>query len=90
MSLDITEELKAAAAALRPGELIAEPAFDLSQGMNALELMDPKLDPGVRPMPIPVAQRIKDKSLPLHDLSGEQMIAIMDHLVALEVSAAPL
>ncbi len=83
--MDITAELREAAAGLKPGDCIASAAYSPEGAMNALELMEPKLDPGFHPAPVPVAQRIKNGSLPLLTLTTEQVVAVMDHLIALEV-----
>jgi hypothetical protein len=82
---DVTDILRAAAASLKPGELISNAEYLPSESMNALELMDPKLDPGFEAAPAPVSSRIIDGSLPLHTLTPEGVLLVADKLLQLEV-----
>lgn len=87
---DVTELLRAAAASLPYGEKLKSPEYAISESMNALELMDPKLDPGVAAALTPIAERLATKALPLHDLTPKAVVLVMDKLLQLEVSLAPV
>jgi hypothetical protein len=86
---DITATLRDAAESLQRSEMLAAQGFTVDQAMNAIELMDPKLDSGAhRPSIVPVAARIADGSLRLSSLSPPDVVRIMDKLLQLEVRAA--
>lgn len=88
---DVTATLREAAASLQRSEMLATQGFTVDQAMNAIELMDPKLDSGAhRPAIVPVAARIADGSLRLASLSPADVVNVMDKLLQLEVSAALL
>ena len=82
---DVTALVQEAAASLGFGETISSSEYSLSEAMNALEFMDPKLDPGVSATLVPVASRLADKTLPLVALTDVDVLGIMDKLLQLEV-----
>lgn len=82
---DVTAVLRSAAASLDHGEQLKSSEYVLSEAMNALELMDPKLDPGVAAALTPVAEQLATKALPLHNLTPKAVLLIMDKLLQLEV-----
>ncbi len=60
--------------------------FDLGKSANALEFMDPKMDPGMSKGSLPALETIlADGTLPLVDLSAPQVLGIMDKLLTLQV-----
>jgi hypothetical protein len=70
---DATAVFRAAAGALPPtGGLLSAPAYDAQEAMNALELLDPKMDPGANKTTLrTVVDRLRDSSLPLPRASGD-------------------
>ena len=69
--------------------MLAHPEFSLHSAMNAIELMDAKLDFGSSRKALSTpAQRIARGELPLADLTVPAVLGIADKLLQLEVSAA--
>ena len=65
---------------------IASQSFDSAAAMNALELMDAKLDPGAAPPPVPVRTRLVDGSLPLVSMTLDGAREAADILLQQELS----
>lgn len=83
---DVTAALREACAGLTDGGLVGEPDFALADAMNAVELMDAKLDSRAhRPALRPVAELLADGSLPVATLSLREAAGVMDKLLQLQV-----
>jgi len=68
------------------GELLASDTFSLQDAMVAIEIGDPKMDVGLRRGDVPsAAELIAAGRAPL-DLPPEQLLAVMDRLLAMEVT----
>ena len=83
---DVTAVLRKASTELPTNEWLSVKEFTVEHAMNAIELMDPKLDSGAnRQRLAPIADRLREGSLPLAGLDSGRVIAIMDKLLHLEV-----
>lgn len=68
------------------GELFASPAFDLTNAMTAMEIGDPKMDPGMhRYDQKTLSERIAGGEAPVHFDNTVDVLAIMDRLLQLEI-----
>jgi hypothetical protein len=85
--VDVTSIVRAATAALPATGMLCVPDFTVDTAMNAIELLDPKLDSRshVREL-VPLHARIADGSLPLGGATSAQALAAMDKLLQLEQS----
>lgn len=77
---DVTQAFNDAKRHMHVGEMIYSKKFNLFAAMSAIELMDPKMDVGCG-----VTRDLRDIELP-PSLSDSQVINIMDHLLACEMS----
>eukprot|EP00466_Bigelowiella_natans_P002440 jgi/Bigna1/145698/aug1.102_g20406 len=80
---DITEELRETSSGMKIGTMIHGPDFSLYEAMSALELMDPKMDPGMAISPEDVKKQEDDQSskavskdMKLVDLQEDEIIAV--------------
>lgn len=84
---DVTAALRSASAALPPVGMLCVPGFTVDAAMNAIELLDPKLDARANYKALtPVEDRLRDGTLPLCELSPARVVDIMDKQLQLEVS----
>ncbi|GAB5359627.1 hypothetical protein AAMO2058_000559700 [Amorphochlora amoebiformis] len=86
---DITEKLKKASKGMKIGTMIHGPDFSLYDAMSALELMDPKMDPGMKQKNSEgkeVDFKHLDPKTVRMDLSLPELIAVMDQCLAFYVS----
>lgn len=68
------------------GQLFASPAFDLTNAMTAMEIGDPKMDPGMhRYDQKTLSERIASGEAPVYFDNAIDMLAIMDRLLQLEI-----
>lgn len=77
---DVTDMFAQARTQMAVGEMIHTERFNLYAAMSAIQLMDPKMDVGCG-----TVRNLDDIQLPL-SLSDIQVINIMDHLLACEMS----
>lgn len=77
---DVTDAFREARRKMGIGEMIHSKKFTLYAAMSAIELMDPKMDVGCGPV-----RDLNSIQLPVN-LSDSQVINIMDHLLACEMS----
>ncbi len=78
--IEATEVFARAREQMDVGEMLHQETFSLFAAMSAIELMDPKMDIGCGSF-----REIGDITLP-HHLEDHELIAIMDKLLACEVS----
>ncbi|KAK7203475.1 Mak10 subunit, NatC N-terminal acetyltransferase-domain-containing protein [Myxozyma melibiosi] len=79
--VDITDRFTAEAAKIMPGQLVMMESFELVNSINALEIMDPKMDTGVLNL------RSNDANFDVSaPRSPQEILYIMDELFALEMS----
>lgn len=81
--IDATALFETARGQLAVGEMVHTESFSLFEAMSAVEVGNPKMDAGAvsEEPPLPLSER------PLTlELSPEQLLSIMDHLLALEAS----
>ncbi|KAG2496391.1 hypothetical protein HYH03_005618 [Edaphochlamys debaryana] len=86
--VDIGPLLQAARVEMKVGQLISGEAFSLFEAMSALEAGNPKMDAAASPAaarPSLDALLADPKSFPL-DLSGSQLLAVLDGLIAMEAA----
>lgn len=87
---DVTHTLRAASATLPPDGMLCVEGFMVDLAMNAIELLDPKLDARADYKSlVPVVERLRDGTLPLCELSPMRIQDIMDKELQLEVSLFP-
>jgi len=88
---DITEKMRTASKGMKMGRMIHGPDFSLYEAMSALEIMDPKMDPGMKSVKYSeeekrqrakVAKELKRSS----ELTDAEILAIMDRCIACFVS----
>lgn len=89
--VDITDEFKEAIKDLELGELLHDELFGLFEAMSAIEMMDPKMDAGMRcnrgnKPPLTFHQAIERNILPLHNIPLKDQLAVMDNTWACMVS----
>jgi len=83
---DVKFTFEAAAKEMNIGEMVCTPQFSLHEAMSAIELMDPQMDSGMKTEAVTsLADALARGMLPL-DLTSQQLIAVMDRLVACEVA----
>lgn len=86
----ISQDLLRATASLKDSQLVHTPTFQYRHAMCAAELMDPKMDMGMRVVP---DRNIVQKMLDTGELSTEfaapDVHAIFDKLLQLEVRGPP-
>lgn len=83
---DITERVKGAVASLECGRIIHVDHFNLHSAMSALELMDPKMDPGIgSDKALTVDEYIARNPVPAMP-TIRQMLATIDYLRVLEAT----
>ncbi len=85
--LDITNTFPQIASKLNPGELVQEADFSLFDAMSAIELMDSQMDSALqwkmfRNYPRTLEEAIKKESLKWDHHSPEELIGIMDEVLA--------
>ncbi|VDP19397.1 unnamed protein product [Soboliphyme baturini] len=81
----ITNQFKEAARGLDLGELVRDNTFSLYEGMSAVELMDPKMDPGMlhkRSKCLGFDGAVKCGRLKLKNIPCEELVSIMDAMLA--------
>lgn len=83
---DITEDFTAAASELKLGELVHDNIFGLFEAMSAIEMMDPKMDAGMlcnkAKKVLQFEPAVKAGLLKIKDFSAEELIGILDELIA--------
>lgn len=84
---DITEKFTKMVSKLNPGELVQEADFSLFDAMSAIELMDSKMDAALqwrtfRSYPRTLEEAIKKGFLKCSDHSPEELVGIMDEVLA--------
>lgn len=85
--VDVTETFTRCAQELGIGELVHGEKFSLDCAMNAMEIMDPKMDPNcedkrVRREIRPFQQLLEAGQIKVKDFSSSELIGIMDELLA--------
>ena len=55
------------------------------EGLNAIEMLDPRMDPGAIPSLPSIEELISSGKLPLGELNANQVLSIMDSILLLEV-----
>ena len=86
---DITGLLEDVAAELPVGGIIHGPEFSLYRSMNAVELMDPKMDQGMDQVKIlTVRERLDNGDLAVKFSQVEKVVELMDLLMCKEVQFA--
>ncbi|VDN02379.1 unnamed protein product [Thelazia callipaeda] len=87
-SVDITDEFFKACKKLSIGELVMAEDFKLSEAMSAIELMDPKMDVGMRPFDpsITFENLLASNRLNVTNMDEQELIATMDALLASLIS----
>ncbi len=84
---NITDDFRNACQSLRIGGMVSREGFTLLESMNALELMSPKMDVGMNAGNFRgLEQRIKEGDIHVPVSSFEDLIALNDHLVAMELA----
>lgn len=81
--LHVQPLLEAACSQMDVGQMVHTSTFSLFEAMSAVEVGNPKMDAGAQPKTdnLPLADR------PLNlDLTQEQLLSIMDHLLCLEAT----
>mmetsp|Transcript_8173 Transcript_8173/g.10635 ORF Transcript_8173/g.10635 Transcript_8173/m.10635 type:complete len:727 (-) Transcript_8173:86-2266(-) len=85
--IDITADLKKIASTMGTGEMVMAPDYTLQASMSALELMSPKMDPGMQFQGyVTIQERHSDGSLSIPPKSEAEVVSMMDHLMKLEMS----
>lgn len=83
---DITDDFTAAASELKLGELVHDNIFGLFEAMSAIEMMDPKMDAGMlcnkAKKVLQFEPAVKAGLLKIKDFSAEELIGILDELIA--------
>lgn len=85
--VDITQRFTNMVSKLNPGELVQEADFSLFDAMSAIELMDSKMDAALqwrtfRSYPRTLEEAIERGDLKCSDHSPEELIGIMDEVLA--------
>ena len=70
---------------LRPGQLVHGPHFSLFDSMSAVEIGNPRMDPGVHVGRQQQSGKDLDSAAPLK-LTNEQVLKVADQLMAQEMS----
>lgn len=87
---DITGEFFDAVKELDVGELQHVFLFGLFEAMSAIEMMDPKMDAGMKrneePIPLTFESSVKSGAIQLNDISYKDTIALVDSMYACLVS----
>jgi hypothetical protein len=88
---DVTGLFADAAADMAPGQMLHIKEFSLAECMNAIEIMDPRMDSGMGVERIfTMEEALKLNFLTLDsNLSPEQILAVIDQLLCLEVISLP-
>eukprot|EP01127_Copromyxa_protea_P001258 TRINITY_DN11298_c0_g1_i1.p1 TRINITY_DN11298_c0_g1~~TRINITY_DN11298_c0_g1_i1.p1 ORF type:complete len:683 (-),score=165.81 TRINITY_DN11298_c0_g1_i1:78-2126(-) len=83
---DVLGELAGASEELAVGQLITHDNFSLEDAMSALELMDPKMDPGMNAAQVRTyEERLHLKSVPSSSsLSVKEVIGVIDRLMTFQ------
>ncbi|OWZ12411.1 hypothetical protein PHMEG_00014432 [Phytophthora megakarya] len=84
---DVTQLMSAAAKELKVGQLVHENDFKLFDSMSALELMDPKMDPGMLvngAPPTSISARLERGLVPLEFSSPRDVLATIDEFFCCE------
>lgn len=83
---DISEDFTAAASELKLGELVHDNIFGLFEAMSAIEMMDPKMDAGMlcnkAKKVLQFEPAVKAGLVKIKDFSAEELIGVMDELMA--------
>mmetsp|Transcript_12249 Transcript_12249/g.22737 ORF Transcript_12249/g.22737 Transcript_12249/m.22737 type:complete len:779 (-) Transcript_12249:232-2568(-) len=84
---DVTEVVRKECEALGVGGVMLREGFTLQDSMNALELMSPKMDPGMNLSKVrSVRHRYDEGSLNLPPKSDAELVAVCDVLLAMEAA----
>lgn len=83
---DVHDVLRQAAVQLQPGELLHTESFNLFEAMSAIEIGDPKMDAGLDAANAATADELVQQGHAPEELSNEQILAVMDKLLALQAS----
>ena len=81
---DVTELFRTATSELRVGQLLTAEHFRLTDGMMALEIMDPKMDSGMA-LPLGGADRLPADFVKGLILAPPEVLGIMDMMLSQEV-----
>uniref|UniRef100_A0A158Q7H7 Protein MAK10 homolog n=1 Tax=Elaeophora elaphi TaxID=1147741 RepID=A0A158Q7H7_9BILA len=86
--IDITDNFFMECKKLNNGELVMADDFQLSEAMSAIELMDPKMDIGMKPFDPSIAfeSLIASGRLNITNMDEREMIATMDAMMASLIS----
>ena len=84
--VDITQFLRDTKETMEGGQMIHSPSFSLFRSMSAVEIGDPKMDPGLYHTKIMTVHQAVDRGLLPASPSSLQILSIMDELMACEVS----
>uniref|UniRef100_A0A1I7VXJ2 Protein MAK10 homolog n=1 Tax=Loa loa TaxID=7209 RepID=A0A1I7VXJ2_LOALO len=86
--VDITDDFFMECKKLNDGELVMADDFQLSEAMSAIELMDPKMDIGMKPFDPSIAfeSLIATGRLNITNMDEREMIATMDAMLASLIS----
>ena len=84
--LDASGFLEAASNQLECGQLLHSQHFSLFEAMSAVEIGDPKMDAGLDAAASLTAEQLIQQGEAPVDLPPDQLLAVMDHLLALEAS----
>uniref|UniRef100_A0A915PRJ3 Protein MAK10 homolog n=1 Tax=Setaria digitata TaxID=48799 RepID=A0A915PRJ3_9BILA len=87
-TVDITDDFFAECKRLGNGELVMASDFQLSEAMSAIELMDPKMDIGMKPFDPSTAfeSLIANGRLNVTNMNEREMVATMDAMLASLIS----
>lgn len=83
---DITEFLRETARGMALGEMIFGGNFSLKEAMSAVELMDAKMDAGMQSELNITLEEALARNLVPRDLTPWQQLAVMDELMAAELT----
>uniref|UniRef100_A0A1I8EQ74 Protein MAK10 homolog n=1 Tax=Wuchereria bancrofti TaxID=6293 RepID=A0A1I8EQ74_WUCBA len=88
LTVDITDDFFMECKKLNNGELVMADDFQLSEAMSAIELMDPKMDIGMKPFDPSTAfeSLIASGRLNITNMDEREMIATMDAMLASLIS----
>ena len=71
----------------RSGRLLHSSSFRYESAMSAAEMMEPKLDSGMRAAAKSVGARLRDGELSTEIANADALLAVFDKLFSLEVRA---
>ena len=84
---DVTSSVRTLCASLGLGGMVSSPQFQMFDAMHALELMDPKLDPGLAVLK-PAGDRaaLASQGKVKYRITAEELLSVLDGLMSMEVS----